>query len=459
MNQVAIEGNYDESLEKQRKPTQEQINEMIKRLKEEHPSFDDEICYTLLEDCGFNLDNALVGAFEMESLYNSFQNQDNDFIPEMEEEIHNDPFVKEFTVGSKANFLHEIFPNISFGRIQQLLNSTKGDLQEAADILANGQLPENNQDIPHHIEISDDDSVVEIRNPVSHIPVNRKFAPMPDYEQEFKQYTQHKKIDTKSQIKKDQPRDMSWNLNKRPVPEELQTILSRPKNREDNFKSLIDVFPDYSYEAIENALDFAKDDLDRASFYLIECPPVDSPINPDILSLREMFPAMLPSEIHDAYIKSANDITKATSILLSQQCEDPSPVDLIIAMYPRIPIKIIRSILDKTNGDMDLALKCVSEVPTSQYEKLKHDRKRIITVDLHHYTSSQAQRLVLRCLQKAPESDIQEINFITGRGMHSKNKKPILRPLVLNLCKSKGIKAEICKQNNGVVSVDFSSLP
>ncbi|KAK8860309.1 hypothetical protein M9Y10_011973 [Tritrichomonas musculus] len=57
----------------------------------------------------------------------------------------------------------------------------------------------------------------------------------------------------------------------------------------------------------------------------------------------------------------------------------------------------------------------------------------------------------------ALEHKVDSVNFITGKGIHSQNKKPFLRPLVLLTSKRLGFESKINEENAGIVNVDVSS--
>ena len=64
----------------------------------------------------------------------------------------------------------------------------------------------------------------------------------------------------------------------------------------------------------------------------------------------------------------------------------------------------------------------------------------------------QAQNKVEYVLKNL-EPWIKKVNFIVGRGNHSKNNIPLVKPAVLHKTAELGFKREIMETNPGVVSV------
>jgi hypothetical protein len=78
--------------------------------------------------------------------------------------------------------------------------------------------------------------------------------------------------------------------------------------------------------------------------------------------------------------------------------------------------------------------------------------RRVLTVDLHGFTRADYREKVLEVLKEAEHRPgIEKVNFITGRGRHSKGEMPLLRPLVLELLQKQGIAAELMEKNPGIV--------
>jgi len=84
-------------------------------------------------------------------------------------------------------------------------------------------------------------------------------------------------------------------------------------------------------------------------------------------------------------------------------------------------------------------------------ERIKKEKQ--VIHDLHGFNKKQANKYVLRVLVYASYHGLRNILFITGKGIHSPNKSPIIRPLVIKLCNRMGFKAVLRPDNEGVVEV------
>lgn len=78
-----------------------------------------------------------------------------------------------------------------------------------------------------------------------------------------------------------------------------------------------------------------------------------------------------------------------------------------------------------------------------------------LTLDLHGKRKPECIWFVENVLNANKNSRYSKINFITGKGKHSLNKVPILRPLVMEICEKRGLIAKPLDDNNGVVQVDL----
>lgn len=85
--------------------------------------------------------------------------------------------------------------------------------------------------------------------------------------------------------------------------------------------------------------------------------------------------------------------------------------------------------------------------------KVKEKRKKTQTVDLHCRTSKEAIDKVTKVLYEwGPEYN--KINFIVGRGNHSENNIPVLRPLLCSHIVTLGpFEASVMSENCGIISV------
>ncbi|EAX91586.1 hypothetical protein TVAG_004260 [Trichomonas vaginalis G3] len=76
--------------------------------------------------------------------------------------------------------------------------------------------------------------------------------------------------------------------------------------------------------------------------------------------------------------------------------------------------------------------------------------------DFHAQSKAQAVEEFNRFLQCAIEQNLPydtEYELIVGKGLHSINNFPVIKTTILELCETRGIKAEVVKENTGVVRV------
>lgn len=78
-----------------------------------------------------------------------------------------------------------------------------------------------------------------------------------------------------------------------------------------------------------------------------------------------------------------------------------------------------------------------------------------LTLDLHGMRKPECQWYIENVLEATKNSKYSKINFITGKGKHSVNKVPILRPLVMEISDKKGFKSRLLDENPGVVQVEL----
>ena len=79
----------------------------------------------------------------------------------------------------------------------------------------------------------------------------------------------------------------------------------------------------------------------------------------------------------------------------------------------------------------------------------KRRRRETPLVDLHGLTKYEATAMVESVLADPPK--VRVVPFITGRGIHSPGRVPVLRPHVLKLCQDRGFAACIDRANEGIV--------
>ena len=82
----------------------------------------------------------------------------------------------------------------------------------------------------------------------------------------------------------------------------------------------------------------------------------------------------------------------------------------------------------------------------------ENTRKRIITFNLHTMRAAELRRFLPSIIQKNV-GKVSEIHFITGKGNHSPDNVPVLKPMVLKFAEKNNLKAEVHPQNIGVIIV------
>ena len=74
-----------------------------------------------------------------------------------------------------------------------------------------------------------------------------------------------------------------------------------------------------------------------------------------------------------------------------------------------------------------------------------------LRINLHGHTKETALPFITRILDAASSRGVATVTFITGRGAHSINGVPVLRPLVLELCQRRGVPARVGRNEGRVI--------
>lgn len=179
----------------------------------------------------------------------------------------------------------------------------------------------------------------------------------------------------------------------------LKNIYTRRKNIE----YFTEIFPEKSQESIIKALDESNNDIDSALIILVNSPE----------SLEQNIKAgVTPNssqKVDDSSEKVENLKVDSNSqnVIISKENENPQ-----------------ESYSDDEYDEIQYF-----EVPSSE-NQLKTER-----VDLHNLTQKEARFIVESSIIHSKENGIGVFHFVTGRGNHSVNNVPILRPLVFEICK------------------------
>ena len=215
----------------------------------------------------------------------------------------------------------------------------------------------------------------------------------------------------------------------------------------------------FNRERAIEALQLTGGDVERAANMMLEDTMIEAsepaPQTPAEL-LHSWFVSTPLEEIEEVLEQVQGDVEHAASILGQRLSENPPLEDSVLALVPEVTVEEARDSLKRTRGDVRKAAALAFRYRRPAPPKRPAPKKKILTVDLHGYTSREAYSFVSRAVRRARESgDVRQINFITGRGLHSKN-GPVLRPLVCQLCRKLGTNAFI-GPNPGVVVCNFDN--
>jgi hypothetical protein len=81
-----------------------------------------------------------------------------------------------------------------------------------------------------------------------------------------------------------------------------------------------------------------------------------------------------------------------------------------------------------------------------------NDEKKTKTVDLHGYTVDEACDVARETMANLA-SGFKKVNFITGRGVHSRNGEAKIRPMILHLMNFLGYERRLMPANPGIIEV------
>jgi DNA-nicking Smr family endonuclease len=169
--------------------------------------------------------------------------------------------------------------------------------------------------------------------------------------------------------------------------------------------------------------------------------------------LQSIFESTRIEEIDASLEHTDGDIDRASAILADRLSLAPPPEDSILAIRPDMSIAEARALLRKAHGNLGRARELARTAKvTGRRRRKKSEPLRSLWVDLHGYSARDAGDLVREATANAQKAgDVGEISFCTGKGLHSKGGIPVLRPLVLKLCRDLGFAAALA-QNTGVVT-------
>ena len=81
------------------------------------------------------------------------------------------------------------------------------------------------------------------------------------------------------------------------------------------------------------------------------------------------------------------------------------------------------NISDKDKKDWDSFLSSNEKLPNKDNKLKKKTSIKIRSIDLHGYTLEEANKSIEQFIEKSYEENIQKLIVVTGKGLHSQNKK------------------------------------
>ena len=414
--------------------------QLLDRLRSEFPQFDPEILAIFLEDADFDYDTALGLIRDEETMYSEFSTlePEDKLLPLLTQSFPTAPQEEIlFWVDACAGDLDQIranlisngyvesspeldalireFPDADVATLRECLNAAGGSVETALEWLIDASDPAQQSN----------------RRPRKkrHQEVIGAFPSIP-MSGEPKQKKQKKK------------KGCGLALLQPPQKDPVEELVALGCDRE---------------RAIE-ALECVGGDLERAANFIFmqECdieasaPAPESPV--DIL--QSIFATTPREEIEETLELVNGDIERAGAILEQRLSESPRLEDTVLAVRPDFSVDQARQVLKDTKGDVRRATAIAQWKPVPKVPR-KVVAKRKLTVDLHGFRADEAYRFVSKALENARrDGNVAQISFITGKGLHSRSGSPVLRPLVLRLCRDKGFNAYV-GANRGVVICDF----
>lgn len=406
--------------------------DMIKEIREEFPDFDDDVCIIFLEDSQFDVNEAKKKAHATKQL--------------MQHYIQ--------TANSKQNLikLQKDFPNLSEICLTNALEASSGDYGLACSILRDSIEPTKTEKKPKKKQ------VLFENGPISYMPKQKK----------------QKKF-------KNKPNILSMKSTEKTLACEFSNVNDKMKS-EALIVQLSEMFEgkdkDLTREDYEEALKLTNYNIDRAatiitqkieSFELNESAShKDSNVQKSKKSekmkqLVQLFPQTLSTELEDVLYISYGNLNVASELMLNRLNGSPIPEEeLRDRLLKEVPRDETKNDVDFNDDDDDEPIIVVTKthsVPSkisayktnrNQPRPSMHGKTDQISVDLHGLNVTDAQVTVMKTLDASQHNNVGLIEFITGRGTHTKGHVSVLRPLVLTICKERGFRAHV-GSNRGVV--------
>ncbi|KAI5520061.1 duf1771-domain-containing protein family [Trichomonas vaginalis G3] len=248
------------------------------------------------------------------------------------------------------------------------------------------------------------------------------------------------------------------------LPEEYRLNRNDEGKRNQGIKQLLEIFPGTDPDFIATILDQSHNDVNGAVVTLSSMNSLPKVDDGDVINrLSTLFFTSSEYEITEALKLAHNDPDKAAEYLLTRRFDAPPPEDIIIGVRPDVSLARAKKALKDNNNDIQKAIKSLGTIGKIRIRRVQPwedplRARKSLTIDLHGFKSEEAVEYVSRAIRNSRNS-VGSIYFVTGRGIHSKDKLSVLRPLVMRMCRKAGAETFLQKGNPGVVVCRFVPLP
>lgn len=377
-----------------------EIQDLITEIKKEFPDLDDEICRVYLGDYNNDIESVLKAIERSQVMISQFDLKDNENHDEDKENANANQHEEDNNLSKdvKMRIMVQTFPGIDKNFLNEILEIAGYDLDFAKTLVETS---------PH------------------------------EQKQESNKNQQKKKVQTynyfpeipRTNKKKNRAQRKNKNQKVGKIPENLKPLVSKDIIRKSDVQILKNVFPDHSTEIIEESLNLAKGDIDRASEILLGKEPITQKEtkNSNEARLHEIYPDVPISTIHNI-LKDMN-YEEAANYLIEN--------------------KDYKSLASKPSKDnsQEFHPESLRKIRTSP--KKKHICKYI---DLHGLILKDAIGYVNETINEIlDEGQIGKLIIITGKGNSSKHGVPVLRPGIYYDLKRKNYDVFIPRNNSGMI--------
>ena len=81
------------------------------------------------------------------------------------------------------------------------------------------------------------------------------------------------------------------------------------------------------------------------------------------------------------------------------------------------------NISDKDKKDWDKFINSTEKLPNKDFKHQKNNNLKLRSIDLHGYTLDEANKIIESFINKAFSENVNKLVVVTGKGLHSENKK------------------------------------